>query len=157
MSYLTSDIKKLKGIGEKRAELYAKLGINSPSALLSHYPRGYIDYTNPTPILDTISGGNLVELFKTIEDLTTRISSLEIENARLRKEVDGLNEWTNSQSEGGSGSTGGSTGGVGFGGDIVTDDGTYYMIVTDDVHNLYKVPTVRYEEAVFKSENGFYQ
>ncbi|MBQ4100476.1 MAG: ATP-dependent DNA helicase RecG [Oscillospiraceae bacterium] len=56
MSYLTSDIKKLKGIGEKRAELYAKLGINSPSALLSHYPRGYIDYTNPTPILDTISG-----------------------------------------------------------------------------------------------------
>lgn len=56
MNYLDSDIKKLKGIGEKRAELYYKLGINSLGALLSHYPRGYIDFTSPTPIVNLISG-----------------------------------------------------------------------------------------------------
>lgn len=107
--------------------------------------------------LTNISGGNLVELFNTISTLQTEVNNLKSENVELRNEIAALKEWVNSQSEGGSGSTGGSSGGVGFGGEDVTDDSTYYMIVTDVYNKLYRVPTVKYEEAVLKSENGFYQ
>lgn len=39
------DIKYIKGIGEKRAKLFYKLGIHSANALLRYYPRDYRDYT----------------------------------------------------------------------------------------------------------------
>ncbi|MEG0457432.1 MAG: DEAD/DEAH box helicase, partial [Oscillospiraceae bacterium] len=46
------DIKFLKGVGPKRAELYKKLNINTTFDLLQHYPRKYIDCTNPMKIAD---------------------------------------------------------------------------------------------------------
>lgn len=49
---LESDIQFLKGVGEKRAKLYKKLGINSLGDLLSHYPRGYIDLSKTYDIED---------------------------------------------------------------------------------------------------------
>ncbi|HAN44108.1 MAG TPA: ATP-dependent DNA helicase RecG [Ruminococcaceae bacterium] len=49
---LETDIKYLKGIGEKRAQVYAKLGISTVLGLLYHFPRGYIDLTNPCKIKD---------------------------------------------------------------------------------------------------------
>ena len=39
------NIQYLKGIGEKRAELYAKLGLTRAEDLLTHYPRAYEDRT----------------------------------------------------------------------------------------------------------------
>ena len=42
----------LKGVGEKRAQLFAKLGVDSVGALLRYYPRGYTDYKNVTQIVD---------------------------------------------------------------------------------------------------------
>lgn len=45
------DITALKGVAEKRAALYRKLGINTVEQLLELYPRDYVDYTN----LKTIS------------------------------------------------------------------------------------------------------
>ncbi len=44
---LSSDIRFLKGVGEKRALLLNKLGIDSIGALLRFSPRGYIDLTAP--------------------------------------------------------------------------------------------------------------
>ena len=41
------NIKYLKGVGEKRAELYQKLGVQSVGALLRLYPRDYLDFTSP--------------------------------------------------------------------------------------------------------------
>ena len=41
MNDLNTDIKKLYGVGEKRREAYAKLGIHTVGELLEHYPRGY--------------------------------------------------------------------------------------------------------------------
>lgn len=41
------NIRYVKGVGEKRAELFRQLGIESVGALLHHYPRGYIDRSNP--------------------------------------------------------------------------------------------------------------
>lgn len=41
------NIRYIKGVGEKRAELFYQLGVGSVGALLRHYPRGYIDRSNP--------------------------------------------------------------------------------------------------------------
>ncbi len=49
---IDSSITALKGVGEKRAGLYAKLGIYTIGDLLEHYPRSYIDLTGPLTIKD---------------------------------------------------------------------------------------------------------
>ena len=40
----------IKGVGEKRAALYLKLGVESVLDLLYHFPRGYIDLSKPYTI-----------------------------------------------------------------------------------------------------------
>lgn len=40
-------IRELKGVGEKRAELYGKMGIHTAGDLIYHFPRRYIDYSEP--------------------------------------------------------------------------------------------------------------
>lgn len=47
------DITKLKGVGEKRAGLYRKLGAPTVGDLLRLYPRTYEDWSAHTPILET--------------------------------------------------------------------------------------------------------
>ncbi len=47
---MKQNIQYLKGVGEKRAQLFAKLGIDSVDALLRYYPRAYVDYKNTTDI-----------------------------------------------------------------------------------------------------------
>ena len=49
---LSSPLTALKGVGEKRQKVYAKLGINSIGELLEHYPRGYLDLTGSLTIKD---------------------------------------------------------------------------------------------------------
>ena len=43
-------LKFIKGVGEKRAVLLARLGINSLYDLVHYYPRTYLDFSDPTPI-----------------------------------------------------------------------------------------------------------
>ena len=53
MSYYDTDIKFVKGIGEKRAQLFKKrLGLYTLQDLISHYPRTYEDWSNPTRMCD---------------------------------------------------------------------------------------------------------
>jgi len=52
------NIRFLKGVGEKRAELLNKLGISSLDALLRYFPRKYQDWSNPIPFCDTVYGEN---------------------------------------------------------------------------------------------------
>lgn len=47
-----TDIRYLKGVGEKRAAQLAKLGIRSTEDLLGFYPRDYIDYSHPYSVID---------------------------------------------------------------------------------------------------------
>lgn len=49
-------IRYLKGIGEKRAEFFQKLGISTVEDLLYHLPRGYEDRTDIREIADLIEG-----------------------------------------------------------------------------------------------------
>ena len=48
----TTDIRFLKGIGDKRAQSFRRLGIETVADLLSFYPRAYEDWKNITPITD---------------------------------------------------------------------------------------------------------
>lgn len=45
-------IQSLKGVGEKRAQLFEKLGVSSVGALLRLYPRAYEDFSTPCQIQD---------------------------------------------------------------------------------------------------------
>lgn len=49
---------ELKGIGKKRADLFANLGINSVGDLINYYPKTYEDWTNPQKISDLQVGSN---------------------------------------------------------------------------------------------------
>ena len=53
---LFASIRTLKGVGEKRAALYEKLGIRTLWDLLCHYPRGYEDWSAPRLISDAEAG-----------------------------------------------------------------------------------------------------
>lgn len=48
---INSNIQYLKGVGEKRAQAYKKLGIATVNDLLYHFPRRYIDLSAPFTIL----------------------------------------------------------------------------------------------------------
>ncbi|MCM1055522.1 MAG: ATP-dependent DNA helicase RecG [Bacteroides sp.] len=55
-----AEITKIKGISEKRAAMYRKLGIFTAEDLISLYPRDYIDYTKPKKICDIENGETCV-------------------------------------------------------------------------------------------------
>ncbi len=54
------EITKLKGVGEKRAAMYKKLGIVTAEDLITFYPRDYIDFTCPKPICEIENGETCV-------------------------------------------------------------------------------------------------
>ena len=53
---LQSDIRYLKGVGEERAKLYHKLGIDTVEDLFYHLPRNYIDLTAPEYLAEAQPG-----------------------------------------------------------------------------------------------------
>lgn len=50
MTTLFQPISALRGVGEKRAQAYARLGITSAYDLLYHLPRTYLDFRNPVAV-----------------------------------------------------------------------------------------------------------
>lgn len=52
MNYGEYDIRYLKGVGEKTARLYNKLGIFTVDDLIRHYPIKYLDYSNTVSVKD---------------------------------------------------------------------------------------------------------
>lgn len=58
MTVPETDIRYIKGVGEKRAKLFNKLGITNLRSLLSYFPRGYEDRSKVIAIDNTIDGEN---------------------------------------------------------------------------------------------------
>jgi len=52
----TTNIRELKGIGEKAQQLFNKLNIYTVGDLIRYYPRGYEVYENPVPISEVEEG-----------------------------------------------------------------------------------------------------
>ena len=55
-SLYRKEIRSLKGVGERRAELFQKLGVSSVGALLRDYPRAYEDLSNPCTVRSAPAG-----------------------------------------------------------------------------------------------------
>lgn len=53
---LNTEIRYLKGVGEKRAKNLEKLGIDTVGALLRYYPRSYEDWSSPKLLSDCPAG-----------------------------------------------------------------------------------------------------
>ncbi len=56
MSVLSMPLSALRGIGEKRLALFARLGITDLGSLLRHYPRQYEDWSSPCLLRDAPRG-----------------------------------------------------------------------------------------------------
>ena len=69
MSTNLTDIRFLKGVGEKRALLLNRLGIDTIGALLRYYPRAYEDFSNITPIFDCNTGEKVCVKARLITDV----------------------------------------------------------------------------------------
>ena len=54
-----SELTGIKGIGEKRAALFKKLGIVTKRDLLSYFPRTYEDRSRTVPIIDAVPGSDV--------------------------------------------------------------------------------------------------
>ena len=71
----TTDIQFLKGVGEKRAVMLKKRGIDTVGALLRYYPRAYLDWTNITAISECSFFENVcikAQIITQIEEFKTR-------------------------------------------------------------------------------------
>ena len=72
MDFFKNDIRYIKGVGEKRAKLLAKLGIENYRDLLHHYPRAYIDHRQTVTIAKAHSHiGENVTIVATIASIPT--------------------------------------------------------------------------------------
>ena len=53
---LRDSIKTIKGVGDKTAAVFARLGVETVQDLLLYYPRNYVAYENPVDISDLQTG-----------------------------------------------------------------------------------------------------
>lgn len=69
MLKLDTDIRYLKGVGEKRASELSRLGIDTVGALLHFFPRAYADFSQVTDIFDCSGGEKVCIKAKIITDI----------------------------------------------------------------------------------------
>lgn len=78
MSLYEIPITKLSGIGEKRAALFRKLGIETVGDMITYYPRDYENWSDITPIASVNPGERCVVRAK----VATAVSSVRISGGR---------------------------------------------------------------------------
>lgn len=72
---LLEDVKYVKGVGPNRVKLLNKIGIFTLKDLITYYPRGYEDRSNPKNIEECVNGETvLIEAFAVSTFINTRIS-----------------------------------------------------------------------------------
>lgn len=79
MSLYEVPITKIKGIGEKKAALFKKLGVLSVGDLISYYPRAYDNWADITPIAEVMHGERVVIRAR----LAAAVSTTRISGGRL--------------------------------------------------------------------------
>ena len=79
MSLYEVPVTKIKGIGEKKAALFKKLGVTSVGDLISYYPRTYDNWSAITPISEVQHGERVVIRAR----LAAAVSTVRISGGRL--------------------------------------------------------------------------
>ena len=62
----------VKGIGDKTASLYSRLGINTIGDLIRYYPRTYKTYSQPVPVSEAAEGETVAVLCKIVTFIETK-------------------------------------------------------------------------------------
>ena len=76
---LHDNIESIKGIGEKTASLFNKLGVFTIEQLLHFYPRNYIKYDNPVPLsLENVNSRAAFRLFIPEDFKNRKVKNLNI-------------------------------------------------------------------------------
>ena len=70
---MQKNIQYLKGVGEKRAQLFSKLGVDSVGALLCFYPRAYEDWSKVYPIDEAPTGENCCVKARVVGEVSEHI------------------------------------------------------------------------------------
>src|SRR5689334_12359971 len=83
---LDTPIKFLKGIGERRAELFAKLGVETAQDLLWHLPHRYLDASSITPLAEAKVGGEFACVGTVVAKRVVPFKRLRVFRAVLRDE-----------------------------------------------------------------------
>ena len=79
------DITSLKGIGEKTAKLFSKLGITTAEELLHYYPRDYEQFNNPVPIIEAPTGERVAVRATIIGNMSSKhVRNLNILNFTIK-------------------------------------------------------------------------
>lgn len=78
MSLYDIPITKLSGIGQKRAELFHKLGIDTVGDMISYYPRSYDNWSDTTPICELQAGERCVVRAR----VSTAVNTIRISGGR---------------------------------------------------------------------------
>ena len=86
MSHLRLDtpVKFLKGIGERRAELFYKLGVQTAQDLLWHLPHRYLDASAVTPLAEARVGGEYACIGRVVTKKVVPFRRLRVFRAVLR-------------------------------------------------------------------------
>ena len=86
MSTNTSKIQYIKGVGEKRAALFARLGIQTVDDLIHFYPRAYKDWSKIQPIGETMPGETAcikATCIKEVTQFTSAKSGIKVYSTRV--------------------------------------------------------------------------
>lgn len=81
---LDTPVKFLKGIGEKRAELFQKLGVETALDLLWHLPHRYLDASSITPLAEAKVGGEFACVGTVVAKRVVPFKRLRVFRAVLR-------------------------------------------------------------------------
>src|SRR5688500_9691365 len=66
------EVTRLRGVGPKRAEALAKVGVSSVLDLLTYYPRRYVDRTREAHVADLLPGEEATVLVRVVGATTRR-------------------------------------------------------------------------------------
>ena len=79
MSLYEIPITHLSGIGEKKAALFKKLGVNTVGDMIEYYPRAYDNWSDTTPIGELVGGQTAVVRAK----VATPVNNIRISGGRM--------------------------------------------------------------------------
>ncbi len=88
---LEDNLTVIKGIGEKTASLFAKIGVVTVEDLLQHYPRAYEEHNAPSPIASLKEEGQVTVCGILTKDASVRrVKNLQIAETIIRDESGSL-------------------------------------------------------------------
>ena len=82
------DITYLKGVGEKKAKLYEKLGLTTVEGLVGFYPRDYFDFSAPKNICEIENGESCAFKGRVVKKFRPHLGRIAVYQAAISDDTD---------------------------------------------------------------------